>query len=171
MKLILINGPTGIGKSTVAEKVHNNYPLSFLVDIDALRRYISGYREHKVQSKKLSLLVSESIVETYLKSGHDVVIDKVFTDVEVADRFIELGKKYDADVYEFILNASRELVIKRAEERGYREGGLLTPEKVVKFWEGIQDYIKKRSEAVVINVEVLSQEEVCGYIMGELQAE
>ena len=164
MKLILINGPTGIGKSTVAQKIHQAYPLSFLVDIDALRRYISGYRENKDESKQLSLLVSESIVETYLKSGHDVILDKVFTDPEIVDRFIELGKKYNAEVSECILNASRGLVIQRAEERGFRENGLLTPEKVVKFWEGIQEYIKKRPRAIVVDVETMSQEEVYAYI-------
>jgi predicted kinase len=138
------------------------------VDIDALRRYISGYRENKDESKGLSILVSESIVETYLKSGHDVIIDKVFTDTEIVDRFIELGKKYNAEVHEFILNASRELVIKRAEKRGYRENGLLTPEKVVRFWEEIQEYIKKRPQATVVDIETLSQEEVYKYITDEL---
>lgn len=168
MKLILINGPTGIGKSTVAQKIHQARPLSFLVDIDALRRYISGYREYKDESKGLSILVSESLVETCLKSGHDVIIDKVFTDVEMVDRFIELGKKYNAEVHEFVLNASKELVIKRAKERGYIENSLLTPEKVVKFWEEIQEYITKRPQAVVIDIETLSQEEVYKYITDKL---
>lgn len=168
MKLILINGPTGIGKSTVAQKIHQACPLSFLVDIDALRRYISGYREHKDESRRLSLLVSESIVETYLKAGHDVIIDKVFTDPEAVDMFIELGKKYSADVHEFVLNASKELVVKRAEERGYRENSLLTPEKVVRFWEEIQEYIEKRPQAIVVDIETLNQEEVYKYITGKL---
>ena len=169
MKLILINGPTGIGKSTVAQKIHQAHPLSFLVDIDAVRRYISGYREHKNESKQLSLFVSESIVDTYLKSGHDVIIDKVFVDADIVDRFFELGKKYNANTHEFILNASKELVIKRAEERGYRENSLLTPEKVKKFWEEIQEYIKKRPQAVVIDIERLNQGEVYKYITNRLE--
>ncbi len=168
MKLILINGPTGIGKSTVAQKIYQASPLSFLVDIDALRRCISGYREHKDESRELSLLVSESITETYLKSGYDVIIDKVLIDTETVNRFIEVGKKYGADVHEFVLNASKDLVIRRAEERGYRENGLLTPEKVVEFWEAIQEYIKTRPQAIVVDIETLSQEEVYKYITDKL---
>jgi adenylate kinase family enzyme len=168
MKLILINGPTGIGKSTVAQKLHESHPLSFLVDIDALRRYISGYRDQKEESKNLSLLVSEAIIDTYLKSNHDVIVDKVFTNVKTVDRLIELGKKYNAEIHEFILNASKELVIERAEKRGYRENGLLTPEKVVQFWEGIQEYIKVRPDATVINIETLTQEEVYKHISGRI---
>jgi hypothetical protein len=103
-----------------------------------------------------------------LKSNHDVIIDKVFTDAEIVDRFIELGKRYDAEVHEFVLNASKELVVKRVEERGYRENGLLTPEKVVRFWEDIQEYIKKRPQATVVDIETLSQEEVYKYITDKL---
>ena len=138
------------------------------MDIDAIRRYISGYREYKDESKQLSLLVSESIVEMYLKSGHTVIIDKVFTDIDVVDKFIAIGKKHGAEVQEFVLNASRELVIRRAEERGYRENGLLTPEKVVKFWEAVQEYIKKRPEAILVNIEILIPEEVYTYISNRI---
>lgn len=170
MKLIIINGSTGIGKSTVAQKIHESLPLSFLVDIDAVRRYVSGYREHREESRQMSLGVSEAMVEALLKAGNDIVVDKFFANVESVDRFIDLGRKYNADVYEFILNASKEFVIKRAEDRGYREGGLLTPEKVVKFWEDTQEYIPKRQSAIVVNVESLSQEEVYQNIHNKIKA-
>lgn len=168
MKLILINGPTGVGKSTVAQKIHQARPLSFLMDIDALRRYISGYREHKDESKELSLLVSESIVETYLKAGHDVIIDKVFINAEITDRFIELGRKCGAEVCEFVLNASKDLVVNRAQERGFKEDSLLTPEKVIKFWEDTQEYLKGRPNAIVVNVEELNPEDVYRYVLAKL---
>lgn len=138
------------------------------MDIDALRRYISGYRDHKNESRVLSLLVSESIVETYLKANHDVIIDKVFTDPATVNKFTHLGQKYDADIHEFVLTASKELVIKRCEERGYRENGLLTPEKVVKFWGEVQEFIQKRPEATVINIETMNPEEVYNYIADKI---
>jgi predicted kinase len=168
MKLILINGSTGVGKSTVAQKVHQMYPLSFLLEMDDQRRYINGYREFSSESKRLSLMVSEAIADTYLSAGHNVIIDKFLTDVDVVEKFFAIGKKHNADVYEFILNAPKEVVVKRAEERGYKKGGLLTPEKVVLFWEEIQEHIKKRPQAVVIDTETLSQEEVYKYITDNL---
>ncbi len=171
MKLILINGPTGIGKSTVAKKIHEARPLSFLVDIDALRRYISGYREYREESRGLSLLISEAIIDTYLKSNHDVVVDKVFTDAETVNSLIELGKKHKAEVYEFVLNASKELVVERANVRGFRENSLLTPEKVEMFWQKIQEYIRVRPEAIVINIEKLNPEEVYQQLFLHLSVE
>jgi deoxyadenosine/deoxycytidine kinase len=53
MKLIILNGPCGVGKSTVAQKLHEVIPLSFLLDIDAQRRFISKHREFKEESAML----------------------------------------------------------------------------------------------------------------------
>ena len=122
MNLILINGPTGIGKSTIVQRVHQELPLLFLIDIDAQRRYISGYRERRKESGELVLKLSLGMVENYLQNGYGVVIDKVLTDAQITERFIELGKKHGATVFDFILNAEKEPLIARADERGYKEG-------------------------------------------------
>ena len=53
------------------------------------------------------------------------------------DAFVEMGKKYEAKITEIILWAPKELVLQRASERGYRPGGLLTPEKAERFWDEI----------------------------------
>ncbi len=168
MKLILINGPPGVGKSTVAEKLHKAIPLSYLLEIDALRRNIANYREQVKESGELSYDVSTAIVEACFNAGSDVIIDKAISDIEVIDSFFQVAKKYNANIYEFILNASKELVIKRAENRGYRVGGLLTSEKVERWWEDTQEYIKKRPQAIVVDTETLSQEEVYKYITDKL---
>ena len=168
MKLILINGPTGIGKSTIAQKIHQGLPLSFLLDIDAQRRYICGYRERRGESHDLVIKLSLAILENYLQSKHDVVIDKFLTDVEVAERFLELGRKYNATVFEFVLNADKETLVRRAEERGYREGSMLTPEKVPEFWDRIQSYVKERPQSIVVDTKNLSIEETFECIQGKI---
>ena len=170
MKLILINGPTGIGKSTIAGKLHQLLPLSFLLDIDAQRRYISGYKEHRKESGDLVLKLSLAMVENYLQSGHDVIIDKVFTDPQVTDKFFELGKKYNATIFEFVLNADKETLIARANERGYRDGSMLTPEKVPEFWDAMQNYIKERPEAVVVDTKTMSVNGTFEYVREKFSA-
>ncbi len=164
MKLILINGPTGIGKSTIAGKLHQALPLSLLLDIDAQRRYISGYREHREESGDLVLKLSLAMVESYLQNGHDVVIDKVLTDAQISERFLELGRKYDATVFDFVLTADKETLIARANERGYREGSMLTPEKVPEFWERMQSYIKERPQAIAVDTKNVSVDETFEYV-------
>jgi len=160
MKLILINGPTGIGKSTISKKIHKEHPMSFLLDIDAQRRYISGYRENRKESLRLVLAVSVAIADEHLASGHDVIIDRVFVDSEVTDRFVKLGEKRNADFLEFILNTDKETLMKRAQERGFNDGSMLTIEKVGKFWEQTQLYIENRPKAVVVETGKKSIDEV-----------
>lgn len=169
MKLIIINGPTGIGKSTIAKKIHDKLPLSFLLDIDAQRRHISNYRENRKESGELSFVISRAIVDEYLKSGHDVVIDKTIINTNTTlNKFVEIGEKHNADIYEFILNSSKETLLKRAEERGYKDEGLLTPEKVAEFWEAAQEYIKNKPEAVVIDTKNLDADGVFKIIVGHI---
>lgn len=164
MKLILINGPTGIGKSTIAGQIHQTLPLSFLLDIDAQRRYISGYKEHRDESLDLVLKLSYAVIETALQNGRDVVIDKVLTDTEVSERFLELGRKYSAVVYEFVLNADKETLIARANERGFIDGSMLIPEKVPEFWDRIQSYLVERPEAIVIDTKSMSADDTFEYV-------
>ena len=161
MKLIIINGTTGVGKSTVAEMLHKELPLSFLLDIDAQRRFISEYKDNRKKSGELSFIVSRAIVEAYLNIGYDVIIDKIIVNTKTTlKKFIELGDKYEAETYEFILNASKETVIKRLNDRGYGPGGLLTPEKAERWWHETQKYIKENPNTVVINTDGLIPEEV-----------
>ena len=164
MKLILINGPTGIGKSTIAGKIHQTLSLSFLLDIDAQRRYISAYKEHRDESLDLVLKLSCAVIESALQNGRDVVIDKVLTDTEVSERFLELGRKYGATVFEFVLNTDKETLVARANERGYIEGSMLTPEMVPEFWERIQSYIEERPEAIVIDTTCMSADDTFEHV-------
>ncbi len=160
MNLIIINGPCGVGKSTVAELLHKTIPLSFLLEGDALRRLVSGYKEYREESKQLSSFVAMSIIETYLQTGHDVIVDKIIFDEEYLDRMTAIGISRGARVSEIILWASKDFVMKRAADRGYRENGLLTPEKCERFWHEIDALKIKRPHATVIDVEDLLTDEV-----------
>ncbi len=163
MKIVIINGPCGIGKSVVAEKIHGDIPLSFLLDIDAQRRFISGRRENAKESGKMVMTISQNILETCLQLGVDVVIDKMTFDKNVLNFYYKIAEKYDADIYEIILFASKELVTKRAEERGYDtsgRSGLFTSQKCEYFWEEINKVKDIRKKAHIINVEELTENEV-----------
>jgi len=152
MKLIIINGPCGIGKSTLAARLHADINLSFLLDIDAQRRYINRYREQREASGKIVQAVSMAIIKSCLESGCDVIIDKMTFDPEVLDYYYEIAKTYGADVYEIVLWAPKEVVMKRADERGWREGGM-TPEQCDNFWHKIDELKEFRPQAHIIDTE------------------
>lgn len=159
MKLIILNGPCGVGKSTIATRLHEALSLSFLLDIDSLRRLFSQYKDKRAESGTASLKLAEAILDTCLDMGHDVIIDKMQFDTVVLDRYYEIAKQKGAEVKEIILWATKEVVMKRAHARGWKEGGMLTPEKCEAFWSQIDELKNRRSSAVIIDTSDLSLDE------------
>ncbi|TAK04718.1 hypothetical protein EPO33_01850 [Patescibacteria group bacterium] len=170
MNLVIINGPCGVGKSTVASALHQTMPLSLLVDIDAIRRQISGYREHADESNRFSFLLVLAMIDAYMQTGHDVIVEKMMFDETRLDRMIALAKQRNAHVTEVILWASKDVVLKRAADRGYREDGLLTPEKCERFWNEMNELKAKRPHATIIDVEDLSPDEVVERVKTAIEA-
>jgi predicted kinase len=151
MKLIILNGPLGVGKSTLALKLNEQMPSSVLVDVDELRRAIPNYRENREESLRLVYKQTAQIIGEELAKGNDVIVDKAISYSDTIDTFIKVGKEQCADIYEFLLFADKETIRKRADERGYRPGGMLTPEKVDELWEKSDALRKERSQAIFID--------------------
>ncbi|HLD17452.1 MAG TPA: AAA family ATPase [Patescibacteria group bacterium] len=169
MNLVIINGPCGVGKSTVATTLHQTMPLSFLVEIDAIRRLINGYNEHAEETSQYSFSVALAIIETHLQTGNDVIVEKMMRDETRIDRMIALAKHHGARVTEIILWARKDFVLKRATDRGYREDSLLTPEKCERFWNEIDVIKNKRPGVIVIDVEKLSPDVIVERIKVAMQ--
>ena len=151
MRLIILNGPSGVGKSTTALKLQKEIPLSHLVEVDELRRSLPGYPERREETHRLAYEHTAEIIENELTSGHDVIIDKCITDSEILDWFAEIARKLGATEYEFLLFTDKATLRKRADARGYRAGGLLTPEKVDELWEKMDTLREKRPQAIVVD--------------------
>ncbi|MEK7620472.1 MAG: AAA family ATPase [Patescibacteria group bacterium] len=157
MKLIIINGPCGIGKSTTAKNLHESMPLSYLVDVDAIGRNISHYREYQEERWELREAVAFATVDAVLSVGRDVIVEKMIFGEDVLNKYQEIGERYGADIVEIILWASKEFVMRRADDRGWREDGLLTPKKCENFWEKMDEVKNKRSDAVIVDVTDMDQ--------------
>lgn len=159
MKLIILNGPSGVGKSTIAARLQENMPSSVLIDIDELRRTIPDYKERRQESLMLAYEKAATATGEHLKDGLNVIIDKAITGSDTLDLLIKIGKKCGADVYEFLLFADKETVQERADERGYRPGSLLTREKVTELWEKADALRQQRQNAIVVDTVHMTLEE------------
>ena len=167
MKLIILNGPVGVGKTTLAKKLQERLPLSFFIHFDELRRHIGDYRKNADESRALTFYLAFAIAEACFKQNKDVLIDKIMYNMLEKEqtktsltKLIEIAKKHGATIHEFIIWADKETVLKRLEDRGYREGGLLTPEKAEMFWEEMDKFKDERSGAEIIDTTKLTPDEV-----------
>jgi predicted kinase len=162
MKLIILNGCPAVGKSTVSQKLHDDIPMSLLVNIDDWRRLMSGWRENREQSRKFAYAYSLAAIDSYLQTGNSVIVDKALLDDDsVLDALHSVGEKYGAEVYEIMLTADKETTAKRAADRGFNAyGGLLTPERVLELWDQAQLCITRRPQATVVDTTHLTVEQV-----------
>lgn len=167
MKLVIINGPCGVGKSTAAEIIHQELPLSLLVDIDSQRRLYAGYRERPEQSSPLAQATALAMARAALEADKDVVVDKMQYIPEWYDQWIDLGKQTGADSHEFILWASKQTVLDRADKRGY--GTSLTREKVKEFWDKINEFRHTRPNAIQLDAETATADEIADQILERLK--
>jgi len=160
MKLIILNGSPAAGKSTVAKKLHESMPFSLLADVDVWRKLVGAWQENRSESLKLAYVFTVAAVDSYLGTGHDVIVDKaILSDADgVLDALVAAGKKHNAEVYEFILTADRDVIRKRADERGYHER-LLTPERVLELYDMAVALVADRSKAIVIDTTNLKPED------------
>ncbi len=132
-KLIILNGPLGTGKSTLATRYADAHPVTLNLDIDHVWSMISHWREQKEITGPLSKKMALSMAMVALSDGHDVVVPQIMQTEELANSLQSLANECQADYYEILLDVPKEEAIKRFTERskaqghptGFREGGII----------------------------------------------
>jgi broad-specificity NMP kinase len=166
MKLIIINGPVGVGKTTVSKKLLEKIPMAFFIQFDELRKQIGAYKSHRDESRVFAFELSFALVEECLKNTQTVIIDKMMYErIESGkskssiDQLYEIANKYHVDVVEILLWADKDTMVKRLESRGFKQGGLLTREKAIAFWHEMEKFKQKRKQAIVIDTSKITENE------------
>jgi predicted kinase len=82
-----LNGPPGVGKSTLARRWAQEHPGTLLLDPDALRTWVSGWREDFVSIGALIRPVAIAMLAAYVEQGRDVVLPQLVADEGELARF------------------------------------------------------------------------------------
>lgn len=172
-KLIVINGPAGVGKTTVATALHQVIKPSFLLSCDAIRRYINDYHDMPREGKTLRNKLVLSMLDTLLYEGMDVILEQLHTTDTMLDEYVKLAKKHHAKYDEYLLWVSDEdRLLRRFHEREsgptHHPGSSLTDERVRRYWHTMNELRMNRNQTNTIPTDSQSPEETMQIILNRL---
>lgn len=106
-RLILLNGPPGIGKSTLAQLYADDHPGVLNLDIDRLRTLIGGWRGRFTETSEIVRPIALSMAATHLRSGRDVVMPQYLGRLSEIERLEAVAQDSGAAFCEVMLMDTR----------------------------------------------------------------
>ncbi|MGW3999235.1 AAA family ATPase [Amycolatopsis sp. NPDC004772] len=140
-RLIHLNGPSGIGKSTIAQAYTEQHPGVLNLDTDRVVCLIGGWRDTFFETFKAAQLLAVAMAETHLRTGHDVVMPQLATRVVDVEPFEAAAEKCQAEYREILLTADKSVACGRFTERA-AAGDAAT--------KGIDDVLRERGGTAVV---------------------
>src|ERR1700683_1655022 len=129
-KLILINGFSASGKTTIAKQYIAGHSLAMAIEADTLVDNIGDWTNHRDEARQLAFELTKTSVRAYLPSGHDVVLPYMVTDATEVEQFESIALDCNAAYYEIALYNERADAIARLLERG--EWGMASSPPITK---------------------------------------
>ncbi len=131
-RLMHLNGPPGVGKSSLARRYLADHSLALLLDIDGIRSALGRWEvveESKLAARKLAVVMAEA----HLRGGHDVVIPQYVGRVDFIATLEDVARRCGASFIEVLIDAPAIVSVDRfrARRRELLSRGELHPQAEV----------------------------------------
>jgi len=120
--LLLLNGPAGIGKSTLGRRLAADRPLTLCLDVDLVRAMLGRWQEWPQDSGALARDLAVVMVQRHLTAGHDVVVPQAVGRPAFVERLEGVALVIGASFRHVLLTEDRERAVTRFEARSSAPG-------------------------------------------------
>ena len=117
-RLIHLNGPPGIGKSTLARRYVDERFGVLDLDIDRVRDLVGGWRERFAEAGEIARTLALGMAATHLAAGWDVVLPQYLGRLSEIGRFERVAHGSGAEFREVFLMDDRQRSVERFSRRG-----------------------------------------------------
>jgi predicted kinase len=115
--LIHLNGPPGIGKSTLAALYADRHPGALNLDIDTLHSLVGGWQDGDTHAHDILRPLSLSMASTHLAGGRDVILPQYLARIEEIERFERVADEQGAHFREVVLMDDKAASVTRFDQR------------------------------------------------------
>ena len=115
--LLHLNGPSGVGKSTLARLHAEAHPGTLVCDIDELRSWVSGWADDFIGTGEAVRASALALITAYLGTGRDVVLPQLIVTPAQVDRFEQAAAEAGASYVPVVLTVEPDLLIQRLHAR------------------------------------------------------
>lgn len=143
LRLILLNGPPAVGKSTLATRYVAEHPGTLNLDIDTISRLIGPQPGSVVSTFAAARRLGLAMAATHLDSGADVVVPQYIGKVSELERFELVAAEHGATLTHVVLMADRQEALDRFARRG---AATADP-----WLMALHDHVREQGEGVLLS--------------------
>ncbi len=164
--LIIIDGPMGSGKTTVAKLLHAKLKRTALLGLDRIKWFISDFKRIPADNEIVRNVVA-AMTREYLRQGIGVIIEQGMREERI-EALKRTAKRYGARCFVYQLDAPKALLFRRVHQRPRLAGKpKISNTRIERNYRAHMEH--KYAKAEVLDAEKFTARQIANKILKDLE--